>query len=310
MMCYESMNMKYHLWIVVLFCFGLNETKAQTDHDSLRLVNFYKRVVYTLASDSLKGRQVGSKEERESADFMMKEWKAIKGFRPKIQPFNCKVSDTASSEIFSQNVYCFINNHSDSTIILGAHYEHIGLGGNLSFAYGRRNQIHNGADDNASGIALLLGLSKTFRQWQNKRYNYLFVAYSAHEVGLYGSTAFYDFIRVTFPPVCRVFNFDMVGRLDKRTPTMVIYGVGTLTDGEARQIKDIKTKVNFYTPFDDTILNTDCRIFVKQKIRSLSFTTGIHDDYHKPDDDPQYINYEGIYTIQRILEALLLKVGQ
>jgi hypothetical protein len=306
-MCCKSMNMKYHLWIVVLLCFGINETKAQTDYDSLRLVNFYKRIVYTLASDSLKGRQVGSKEERESADFIMKEWKAIKGFRPKIQPFNFRVNDTAYSEISSQNVYCFINNHSDSTIIIGAHYEHIGLGGNLSFAYSRRNQIHNGADDNASGIALLLGLSKTFRQWQNKRYNYIFVAYSAHEVGLFGSAAFYEFIRVMFPPTCQVFNFDMVGRLNKNAPAMNMYGMETLPEEEANRIKMIQTKIQLYLSFYGTILNTDCRIFATQKIKCLSFTTGLHDDYHKPDDDPEHINYEGIYTIQRMMEALFLK---
>lgn len=302
-----NISAKWCVWIGIMTWGGLSGVKAQPVSDSIQLIKFYKGIIYTLAHDSLKGRPVGSREERIAAGYIQQQWKQIKGFKPKLHNFSFRPNDTASVFMPTQNVYCFINNKADSTIVISAHYEHIGLGGSLSFAYSKRNQIHNGADDNASGIALLLGLSKTFRQWQNKQYNYLFVAYSAHEVGLFGSTAFSDFIRFTFPPVKKVFNFDMVGRLDKTLPAMNIYGVGTLPTQEAKQIKQLRTGIKLFPSFDETILNTDCRIFVKQNIRCLSFTTGVHDDYHKPDDDAEYINYEGIYTIQRILETYFLK---
>lgn len=298
-----------YFWLGCLCLMGLNSARSQSVTDSVQLIKLYKDVIYALADDSLKGRSVGSKEERIAASFIQQQWKRIKGFRPKLHAFNFRLKDTSSFFIATQNVYCFINNKADSTILLSAHYEHIGLGSGLSFAYSKRNQIHNGADDNASGIALLMGLSKTFRQWQNKKYNYLFVAYSAHEVGLFGSAAFSDFIKFTFPPICRVFNFDMVGRLDKTLPAMNIYGLGTLPAQEAKQIKQLKPGVKFFPSFDETILNTDCRVFVNQKVKCLSFTTGVHEDYHKPDDDAIYINYEGIYTIQRILEIYFLKQG-
>lgn len=280
---------------------------AQKQLDSLGFINFYKHIVYTLANDSFKGRTVGSVEEKKAAEFIVKQWKLIKGFKPKLHPFNFRTNDTTAF-ILTQNVYCFINNKADSTVIISAHYEHVGLGGNLSLTFSKKNQIHNGADDNASGVALLLALSKTFKQWQSKKVNYLFVAYSAHEVGLYGSLAFSDFIAYSFPPICRVYNFDMVGRLDDSSPTLSIYGLNTCSANEVQRIKQLKLPIKLNRSFDyKTVWNTDCRVFVKQNKTCFSFTTGTHDDYHKPSDDPETLNYPGILTIQRILEAHFLK---
>ncbi|MDQ3045914.1 MAG: M28 family peptidase [Bacteroidota bacterium] len=259
----------------------------------------------------MKGREVSSLQEKKAAEIILKEFKKIKKFKPLLQHFIYLHPDSLK-EKKSSNVYCFINNHADSTILIGAHYEHIGLGGKLSYSLGKKNQIHNGADDNASGVALMLGLSQTFRTWQSRNYNYLFVAYSAHEIGLFGSSSFYGFSKGKFPPICQVINFDMVGRLDEKQPVVNVYGIGKGDKATKNQLDSLaftfKTKI--YTEEESKITDTDCRAFVREGIRCLSFTTGLHSDYHKVSDDEEKINYSGIFKVQMLVETLVCKTVQ
>ena len=280
-------------------------TQGQNKKDSVRLINSYQNSIKFLASDSLKGREVSSVCEDIAAKFIINEFKKLKGFKPKTEDFNYLHPDSLI-EKKSKNIYCFINNDADSTVLIGAHYEHIGLGGKLSYSLNKKNEIHNGADDNASGVALILGLASTFKKWQNKKYNYIFVAYSAHEIGLYGSTSFYKFSKANFPPICQVLNFDMVGRLDKTAPIINVYGLGNATAKTKNYLDSISSlQTKIYTDNGSKIIDTDCRAFVNNNTKCLSFTTGIHDDYHKVSDDEGKINYSGIFQIQKLVEDLL-----
>lgn len=304
------MKLRNFILVITLIKFSCGDLIIAQTKDSLAAINYYKHIVYTLANDSFMGREVSTAHELKAANFVANEFKKIKKFKPQWQSFIYQKYDTSVAKS-SNNIYCFINNKADSTVVIGAHYEHIGLGGKLSLGYNKKNQIHNGADDNASGVALLLSLAKNYSNWGNKKVNYLFVAYSAHEIGLFGSLAFYDFAKTKFPPIKGCINFDMVGRLDVYNESNLtflgIHQFDKVFRGKLKEYKSPNSKVKLYLDKSDDILLTDCKIFYKNNIKSLSITSGTHNDYHKPDDDAEYIKYEGIYLIQKVVEELLLK---
>jgi len=287
-------------FIIGLLLLSSSTCFSQETKDSSFRMNFLKTVVTYLANDSLYGRPTSSVYESQAADFIYQTFKETKGLKPKRQVFAFQQSDTASIQQ-SQNIYCYINNRADSTILIGAHYDHIGLGGGLSLAYSKKNQIHNGADDNASGVALMLLLSKQAKREMTKKYNYLFVAYSAHEIGLFGSTAFYDFIHSKVKPITQMINFDMVGRMDRSSPVLSVFVSTKSSSRAADYFERLKARPQINLDFNTKIKNSDCRIFDANGIEALSFTTGIHSDYHKPSDDADKINYAGMDVINKIL---------
>jgi len=121
---------------------------------------------------------------------------------------------------------------------------------------------------------------------------------------LFGSADFTLFCRNEFPPLALVFNFDMVGRFDEKARVLNIYGTKTLLQYQTF-FDNITFNGKIYTSEHDKILMTDAKAFVETGIPSLSFTTGLHDDYHKISDDEIYINYNGIQIIQQLIESFL-----
>ncbi|MBS1634723.1 MAG: M28 family peptidase [Bacteroidetes bacterium] len=274
---------------------------AQHPMDSDR-VALYRKIIKTLCADSMQGRGVSGVGGKKTAHFIYHEFKSVKHASTGFQNFKYRVADTIPADS-SQNVFCFINNHADSTVLIGAHYDHIGLGGVLSRSY-MKNTVHPGADDNASGVALMIGLLSNYKTWSQKKYNYLFVSYSAHEIGLFGSRAFHEYCTKQFKPLCLVINFDMVGRLDSRQPVLNIYGIQTVSS-RRNKIDSLSFPGKVYTNENDKIYETDAVSYVKSGIPALSFTTGIHTDYHKVSDTESKINYNGLLIIQKYLEELL-----
>lgn len=287
--------------LLVLFGFYAFCVAGQSsEKDSI--TGFYRSVVKVLASDSLGGRLASSADEKKAAAYisaLLKQQKGVRVHRHEFQYPNADSSITLSSA----NVYAFIDNHADSTVLIGAHYDHLGNGAYRSRSYGKKS-IHPGADDNASGVAMLLGLQKRYKYWATKKYNYLFVAYSAHEPGLYGSSAFSAFCKQRFKPLCLVINFDMVGRFDNTSRVLNMYGVQSLT-GYRPVFDTLAFDGKLYTQDIDKIDETDARSFLLSGTRCLSFTTGIHNDYHKITDTENLINYQGMLHIQMFVEKVL-----
>ena len=260
------------------------------------------KIISVLASDSLQGRSSSSIFEDKAALFLNKEFVKLK-LKPNFQEFNYRKNDTAVLKK-SKNIYCFYNQNSDSTIVIGAHYDHLGHGEGVSRSFGKKG-IHYGADDNASGVALLLNLAKNKKKWMSKKYNYLFVCYSAHEIGLFGAKAFAEFTGNQFKKIVQVYNFDMVGRLDNDSKIITIYGLKTLTKNQKNLFNNISFVGQTAANYDDTILNTDAGAFVKKGISSLSFTTGVHSDYHKISDTIDKINFNGMKIVQNYIMSVL-----
>jgi hypothetical protein len=261
----------------------------------------YKKIIVTLSADSMRGRMAGTSGEVRAGNFVAREFSALH-LTAATQAFSYRIDDTGIIHN-SRNIYCYINNHADSTILIGAHYDHLGMGGGRSRSYGKTG-IHPGADDNASGVALMMGLAYRYGEWARKKYNYLFVSYGAHEVGLYGSAAFGKYCAKHFKAICLAVNFDMVGRLDSQEKVISMYGGQTLHKAGLGQLTAVFSgRVDTGEP--DKIYQTDCKALADRNVACLSFTTGIHDDYHKITDVAGKINYNGIWAIQQLVEHIL-----
>ena len=203
------------------------------------------------------------------------------------------------------NVIGYIDNKATSTIILGAHYDHLGYGEDHNSLYaGATPMIHNGADDNASGTAALIELSDRIGKSGFKKHNYIFIAFSGEELGLYGSKYFTEHSPIGFDKVNFMINMDMVGRLNDSTHGLTIGGYGT----SPAWSDIIKTGNEFFKIKLDSSGSgpSDHTSFYRKDVPVLFFFTGTHTDYHKPSDDANKINYKGeldiIKYIYRVIE--------
>lgn len=206
-----------------------------------------------------------------------------------------------------QNIIGYIDNNATSTIIIGAHYDHLGYGEEHTSLYtGSIPEIHNGADDNASGTAAIIELGKMLKKSKAKNNNYLLVAFSGEELGLFGSKYFTEHPTVNFSNANCMINIDMIGRLNDSTHKLIIGGYGTSPVwGEIIKINN----KSFTIKFDSSGTGpSDHTSFYRKDIPVLYFFTGLHSDYHKPSDDADKINYTGelevIKYIYNVIEIL------
>ena len=208
------------------------------------------------------------------------------------------------------NVIGFIDNHAPTTVVIGAHYDHLGHGEIEGSLYRGSSAIHNGADDNASGIALMLALANTLSRDTLMQNNYLFIAFSGEEMGLFGSKAFVHSPLMQNYTVNYMLNYDMVGRMDT-THALIINGAGTSTHWSVLQ--QIAQQPLRITTTESGIGPSDQTSFYLSDIPVLHFFTGSHADYHKPSDDEPLINYDGmemVYAYSMQLIGALDGVGK
>lgn len=265
------------------------------------LANLKKHITY-LASDSLHGRMTGSKDERKAATYIIQEFQKdgitnLKGnlkSKKYFQPFHFHPKvDSVRTSVSGNNVVAFINNHAEHTVILGAHYDHLGWGLAAHSTYRGEPAIHNGADDNASGTATIIELAKLLKNFSFRNNNYLFIAFSGEELGLYGSKWFVEHSKFDSSKVDYMLNFDMVGRVDSNK--FVINGIGTSPVWN-QVMKKISTPLHIRTT-ESGVGPSDHTSFYLKNIPVLHFFSGQHKDYHKPTDDEYKINYAGIEEV-------------
>ena len=176
-------------------------------------------------------------------------------------------------------------------LIIGAHFDHLGMGGDGSLYRGDEPQIHNGADDNASGTTGVLELAEKFASVKDQlKRSIAFFTFSGEELGLLGSNYLVNNLPFPVEESIAMINMDMIGRL--KDSSLIVYGTGTSSNW-----KDILNEFNSYgfkLSFNDEGYGpSDHSSFYGAKIPVLFFFTGTHEDYHKPSDDFDKINYEG-----------------
>jgi len=274
--------------------------------------------VYYLADDKLKGRLTGTKGAQLAAKYICEEYKNI-GLIPFIgKKYIHKFDYTYNSnphgghtidkkEITGKNIVAYLDNGADKTILIGAHYDHLGSNEHHnSTDPNSAGEIHNGADDNASGVAVLIELARSLaNNDRTEKVNYIFACFSGEEDGLMGSKALAEYISKNIK-LDLMINMDMLGRLnDERS--IIVSGVGT--SPRFTDLVKSNTPTDFKLTMDSSGVGpTDHTSFYLQNYPVLSFFTGSHSDYHKPTDDADKLNYKGMEDIHayiyKILEAL------
>ena len=215
--------------------------------------------------------------------------------------------DIGDKKRTGHNIIGYLDNGAARTVVLGAHYDHLGYGedGNSMLRTGEK-AIHNGADDNASGTAALIELARILKNAKQKNNNYLFIAFSAEELGLNGSKFFTEHPTIDFSKVNYMINMDMVGRLNDSSQTVTIGGYGT--SPQWGTLIDPNNKKNpFVIRIDSSGTGpSDHTSFYRKDIPVLFFFTGLHSDYHKPSDDADKINYTGETKIINYISGIVL----
>ena len=199
------------------------------------------------------------------------------------------------------NVAGIIDNGADNSIILGAHYDHLGMGGETSRYHGPP-AVHNGADDNASGVAALLELAYQLKD-RPLNYNIIIMSFSGEEKGLLGSSALIRNHDIDESKIVAMLNFDMVGRLDSAYD-LTIFGTGTANEWDSIMSLIHDDSLNI-KPASSGIGGSDQMSFYLDSIPVLFFFTGFHLDYHTPSDDADKINYQGIaYVVDYAMKVI------
>ena len=207
------------------------------------------------------------------------------------------------------NVAGFIDNKAEKTVVLGAHYDHLGYGEDNNSRHTGTPEIHNGADDNASGTSMLIELARLLKSKKEQKNNYLFLAFSGEELGLYGSKYFTEKPTIDLKAVNYMINMDMVGRLPDSSKSITLGGYGTspawskVIDPKASNTISIRIDSSGTGPSDHSS-------FYRKDIPVLFYFTGLHTDYHKPSDDADRINYEGMVRILRHIERTVDGLNQ
>jgi len=201
------------------------------------------------------------------------------------------------------NVIGWIDNKSSKTVVIGAHYDHVGITKSRT-GDDKTLQIHNGADDNASGTAALLELARWAVMDESLKYNYVFAAFSAEEKGLFGSKAFCSRPWVNNDNIVYMLNMDMLGRLGCQGDTISALGVGSSVVWD--QILDSVQHPDFsIKKINGAPAYSDHSPFLKKGIPVIYFTTGLHPDYHTPKDDTELINFEGMVELKSYLQNFI-----
>lgn len=302
--------MKRIFLVLIVFLTGMFSAQVNAQNEADPLQQLRVDVVY-LASDLLAGREAGKEGEKLAAQYIASRL-AEAGVKPYgvngtwFQSFDFMFKTNphaASGEArVGKNVVGYIDNGADKTVVIGAHYDHLGMGASGSLHKGEPG-IHNGADDNASGVASLLYIAEELAQGRAPQNNYLFIAFSAEELGLVGSKYWVENPTLDLEKVNYMLNMDMVGRLND-AKVLSINGVGT-----SPVWKDLLAKIDVagisIQTTDSGIGASDHTSFYLADLPALHFFTGLHTEYHRPSDDAELVNYQGIKEVSDYILAVV-----
>jgi hypothetical protein len=193
-------------------------------------------------------------------------------------------------------------------VVVGAHYDHLGLGDQHSLAPSQIGQIHHGADDNASGTAGVLEIARLAarnkREWKR---SVLFITFAGEELGLFGSAYFTNHPTIPLRNTVAMINMDMIGRLTN--DRLVIGGVGTAAEFKP-ELEELNKTVKLRIEYSDSGYGaSDHMSFNTKKIPVLFIFSGLHTDYHKPSDTADKINANGATRVLSLVYLMLDKIA-
>lgn len=264
-----------------------------------------RRHCATLAADSLEGREAGTSGGRAAAAYLQTELQRIPGIVPGtgagwMQEFGANYRNVLAQLPGTQGVPA-------EYVLIGAHYDHIGRGSSAS-SLGGIGQIHNGADDNASGTAALLELIRVLAERKNPlKRTLIFAFWDAEESGLKGSRHWMSNPTVPRDRLRIALNLDMLGRVRERT----VHVTGWRTSpGLRSRIARHNSHRDFQIGFPPTVRgDSDHHTFYAAGIPCLHFDSGLHDDYHRPTDDADKVNLAGLQSATELICDVILDLA-
>jgi Peptidase family M28 len=311
--------------LLVIGSTACHAKRSYSDSTKTAISGFDMRACITyLASEELEGRGTGTEGEKKAGAYIVQQFEQFrltaKGSEGYYQPYSYvpknpaqvhHVGDSAKlgmgfvQEVKTRNVIGFLDNGAATTVIIGAHYDHLGFGDENSLWTGEK-AIHNGADDNASGVACMLFLAEmlSHKPKGTTHNNYLFIAFSGEEKGLFGSNHFTKNPTIDLKQVNYMLNMDMVGRLKENK--LAINGSGTSSQW-AQILPQIKVGQIEQVLSESGVGPSDHTSFYYMDLPVLHFFTGQHDDYHKPSDDSDKINYSGLDEVAQMISQVIIK---
>jgi hypothetical protein len=272
-------------------------------------------VVRYLADDRLEGRAAGSAAERCAGEYVAERMRRI-GLEPGAGNGSYFQDVTIASVLnphatagVGRNVIGVLrgtDTAAERVLVVGAHYDHLGRGGPGSAAPDRMGEIHNGADDNASGVAVLLDVAERLAAERPAR-TVVFVAFTGEELGLLGSAHFVEHAPVPVRRMAAMLNLDMVGRLGERP--LIVYGVGTAAEWRPL-LERIAAETGTVLAYqNDGFGPSDHTSFYAADVPVLHFFTNTHGDYHRPSDDPERIDEAGLQRVGAVVAAVARAVA-
>ncbi len=270
-----------------------------------------------LAADDLEGRLAGSPGARCAGDFIASQFELV-GLEPagedgtffQALPLASSINPHAPSGT-GRNVVALLRGDDPErrmeVVVIGAHYDHLGRGpfGSLE---PDANEVHNGADDNASGVAALLEAAERLAHRQPPARSILFIAFTGEEFGLLGSAHYTRSPTIPLERAVAMLNLDMVGRLG--AGPLIVYGIDTAAEWEelvSGTAAELGVEVAFngsgYGPSDHTS-------FYSSDIPVLHFFTNVHSEYHKPSDDWELIDVEGLFSVSALVAGVAERVAE
>ncbi|WP_425616493.1 M20/M25/M40 family metallo-hydrolase [Anatilimnocola sp. NA78] len=265
-----------------------------------------KELVDVLADDTFEGREAGSRGGQAAGNYLVQRFTELK-----LQPAGDKGTFYQGFRASNRNILGMMEGSDEKlkheVIIIGAHYDHVGYGrpGN---SYGPFGLIHNGADDNASGVAGLLEVAEGLNQLPERpKRSILFALWDAEEAGLIGSRYWLSTPTLDLARIKLKINTDMIGRL--RNDKLEIYGSRT-APGLRRLVSEQNQHVGLNIDFTWKMKeDSDHWPFYARSIPTLMFHTGLHDNYHRPSDDTHLLNVEGIREVSRLMTLTLIELA-
>jgi acetylornithine deacetylase/succinyl-diaminopimelate desuccinylase-like protein len=285
------------------------------DYHTGDLAAVLKGHVRYLASDSLGGRRVGTPGIDQAAEYIANHFEST-GLEPLFdgsyyQDFDLDyglVDTTSQDTLIIRNVGGIIKGTdlAGEYVVVGAHYDHLGYGDIASSTPGRR-EVHNGADDNASGVASVLEIARAAIEAGSPRRSIAFVCFTAEELRTIGSEYYCKNPPHSIDSTVAMINLDTVGRLEDSR--LIVFGARSATE-----FSDILAEAN--SDYSLELIEkkeiygfSDQNPFYARGIPSLHFFTGAYDDYHSPDDDWENLNYEGLEVLTSFVAGFALRLA-
>jgi hypothetical protein len=313
----------FRIAIISLFFIGCSSTsqgifskpKIHATQPEITVEDFKGHIEY-LASDALGGRSAGSEGDKMAVEYMVDFFKKAPQAEVTLQPFEAKSRRMkATPQTF--NVIATLPGNDpklkEEYVVIGGHYDTTANPKMKFLSF--KDGINNGADDNASGTAMVLELFEKYASTKNHKRTLVFVLFGAEELGLIGSKYFVENSTIDLAKVQLMLNLDMVGRLDEEK-NVYLGGVPTADNLDVLVDSFIENSNLNVTVYEHTATGvrslfsrSDHYNFYKKDIPSLFFFTGIHKDYHSPRDEANLVNYEGLKLISDLADKVVLEAA-